>query len=514
MQSGFLISKSSKKQASKARSETNPKGEERSMNDLRFGSPAFISAAQETWKRHEHLKASIFLHPEQGPPSLQTALYLYPAAKETLSKYTLQPITPPPQGWPFEIAPKRGPSGRGLMVATRDIAVGEIIVEECPLIVAPRIISLVDLEALVALFPEENRKAWDTLPNCKGPEVPINAAIMRSNAVAKHFSDDDQMPYCEVFNRISRMEHSCCPNTYMRRFEDSLVNQVLAVRFIPKGASITNHNVDIMRPRTQRQSDLQRMWSLECHCEACDLKNIVEMKKSDQRRAFLSKKKLPLPAVVGLCREPDTISLANIDHLLKEIKYAELENLGFPDILVPKISLAILYAAMGQRDKAIEITKTLFPTMKLFDFLVPEPILRAMEESISAPPAFSPNRGTSQNPNFSDLERIASDPNAKVILFTQDGPKQHFIAEMMTKSEVSARPEISVTHVPLEDMVERLLNSMTPEERASFEQFSQNMHNDPAFRKDILDTMREEGALPEEMLEFMEKRHAGGNGKV
>ncbi|KAH8928177.1 hypothetical protein BT69DRAFT_1329810 [Atractiella rhizophila] len=502
-------SKSSRKRSSKSSkntAETQSKEDERTLNDYRFGSPAFVAAAQETWKRHWHLKPSIFLLPEQGPPSLQTVFCLYPSAKEIVLKHTVQPITPPAKGWPFNIIPNRGPGGKGLMVATRDIAIGEVIIEERPLVIAPRIATMGDSEVVVSLLPEENRKLWDNLPNCKGPEVPKNQAIMRSNAVSRPLSDEEEkdIPCGAVFNQLSRMEHSCCPNTYTRNLEDSVINQVIANRFIPKGASITTSNVDILRPRSQRQSELERMWSIECHCEACDFKNIGELKASDQRRAFLSRK-VSLDSVIDWC-EQDTITQAKINLLIKEIKYAETEKVGFyPNIALSKIGLFFLYDAMGRLDKLIEVAESLLPTIKFFHFVVPEPLITRMQNTVTGVPFESTEtkeeavRKPDKKRKASDFRRMASNPNTKRYFFLPNGPIEPWMEDVMS-GKVDDMP---VGQVSMEQMFGYYLDSMGPDGRKNDEQFRKRMDEDPAFRQANMEKVRQMGILPEEYF----KRH-------
>lgn len=85
---------------------------------------------------------------------------------------------------------------------------------------------------------------------------------------------------------VSRMNHSCLPNTeYTQSDEDGLF-KFWAVKNIAEGEEITLSYVDEFEPYERRKQILEERWKIVCDCDACDLTTEFG-KTSDCRRAVM-----------------------------------------------------------------------------------------------------------------------------------------------------------------------------------------------------------------------------------
>ncbi|KAH8928183.1 hypothetical protein BT69DRAFT_1293528 [Atractiella rhizophila] len=202
--------------------------------------------------------------------------------------------------------------------------------------------------------------------------------------------------------------------------------------------------------------------------------------------------------------------MSNVNQLLKEIKYAEVERLGFyPNIAFSKICLFFVYFGIGLLDKSIELAESVLPTIKLFDFVVPEPIITQMENTVngvrltSKDPKEEPPRKSSKKLDISDIRRMVSDPNGKMIFLQPEGPMEPWMEDVMSGN---FDPDIPVAEVPLEQMVGYMLDSKGPDGRKEFERFRKRMDEDPAFEQYNTEMVRRMGILPEEYFKSHGKK--------
>lgn len=180
----------------------------------------------------------------------------------------LPPFNPPA----YELRDIPG-KGKG-MIATRDIALGEIVIVERPVTIYETFIDLESLngfEQYVKMFMNpEIWKAYNNLCNVKGDSISHFRGVCNTNAFevdidffGKHNS------YGAVFLELSRLNHSCGPN--LDRLWDShlFVFTVQAVRPIRAGQELTVGYENICEPHAFRRSELERKYKFDCACGYC-----------------------------------------------------------------------------------------------------------------------------------------------------------------------------------------------------------------------------------------------------
>ncbi|KAK0241693.1 hypothetical protein EDD85DRAFT_993909 [Armillaria nabsnona] len=90
--------------------------------------------------------------------------------------------------------------------------------------------------------------------------------------------------YAGVFNELSRLNHSCRPNTYRTFDMVSFAMEICAVRDIEEGEEITTYYTHLFLPTTTRQQNLEP-YGVRCDCASCSNPRV-----SDDRRMEIAKK--------------------------------------------------------------------------------------------------------------------------------------------------------------------------------------------------------------------------------
>ncbi|THU86387.1 SET domain-containing protein [Dendrothele bispora CBS 962.96] len=193
--------------------------------------------------------------------------------------------------------------GKGMgMFATCDIEWGELILTERPLLVFPasnrHMSSLaypkdftIDqiqqaqlnqlekvMETLVNQMPKENQEAYKRLANCHQEDGsgPLHG-IARTNGFSIGDYYEPKIPgfpeaatrYSGTFKDISRINHSCRPNTRRDWDSPTFSLHLRATKPIKKGQEITlSYISDGVDPTTGRQRQLAS-YGFTCTCEAC-----------------------------------------------------------------------------------------------------------------------------------------------------------------------------------------------------------------------------------------------------
>ncbi|CAL1698976.1 unnamed protein product [Somion occarium] len=222
-------------------------------------------------------------HPDEWPV---TEAILMGDMEEALLAFPGFPTSfePPPKK--HEVRPIPG-IGYG-MFATEDIAVGDLIIRERPLViltpiapvVAPRLV-------LVERLTDENREAFFALHNCKGPDLDPVIGIINTNAVHATLPGF-KGPCAAVCKEISRANHSCSPNALFSWDIASFSESLHAIWPIAKGEQIYVCYGDQYAPRDTRREFLLRRYKFHCKCYSCGLPD-ADSRRSDTRRAILEK---------------------------------------------------------------------------------------------------------------------------------------------------------------------------------------------------------------------------------
>jgi hypothetical protein len=176
--------------------------------------------------------------------------------------------------------------GRGL-VTTQDIAPGTLLISEAPVLTTDVVTSfdmdVTEQDLLTALkkLPSESQESFRSLHNnyaLEDPKHPLSG-IVRSNAYPLGAGAE----VGGVFPDISRINHSCLPNT-VQYWNPLLEKQTIyAVRKITSGDEITTSYHE-GGPSTERKKILKEHFGFECTCEICSLPTEA-LSESDERLA-------------------------------------------------------------------------------------------------------------------------------------------------------------------------------------------------------------------------------------
>ncbi|PBK71608.1 SET domain-containing protein [Armillaria solidipes] len=221
-----------------------------------------------------------------------------------------QPIKDSDLGGNYRISPT---PGKGLgMFATRDFNTGDLIVNERPLMVVPRIPvgvltdeGVLDEKATKTILHqaekvmcpifkrmrEEDKKAFMELHNShlqdgSGPIL----GVIRTNGYV--FGDEAETNsnastkenHTSIFKDLSRVNHSCSPNTSHKFHVSTFSMQLRAARDIKVGEEIFTTYTDILEPAAVRAKDLTS-YQITCACRAC-----LDPDRSDPIRAAVLKR--------------------------------------------------------------------------------------------------------------------------------------------------------------------------------------------------------------------------------
>ncbi|KAJ8522229.1 hypothetical protein ONZ45_g1188 [Pleurotus djamor] len=214
--------------------------------------------------------------------------------------------------------------GKGLgMIAARDIKQGELICSERALLIVPgallgdrtvnqpkamNISKLKDnvlyyrksidaheanIQKALERMSEEDREKFLALWDChkeEGTTGPLYGRV-RTNGFGVFASKeypDGKIWYTGVYNNLSRMNHSCTPNTHMSASPSSLSYQCYASSPIRKGDEITTSyigdrfasNLNAAEEKEERKR-LLKGYGIACACDVCEGKPIVHKVKVD-----------------------------------------------------------------------------------------------------------------------------------------------------------------------------------------------------------------------------------------
>jgi hypothetical protein len=174
--------------------------------------------------------------------------------------------------------------GKGLIV-TQDIAPGTLLISEAPILTTDVVTSFdmditeSDLKSALAKLSSEAQESFRSLHNnyaAEDPKHPLSG-IVRSNAYPLGAGAE----VGGVFPDISRINHSCLPNT-VQYWNPMLEKQTIyAVRKIPAGTEITTSYHE-GGPSSDRKKILKDHFGFECSCEICSLP-VDQLADSDKR---------------------------------------------------------------------------------------------------------------------------------------------------------------------------------------------------------------------------------------
>ncbi|KAI5476674.1 hypothetical protein MNV49_007387 [Pseudohyphozyma bogoriensis] len=194
------------------------------------------------------------------------------------------PVPAPTTSPSYEIVPVEG-KGLG-MVATRDIARGELILEEQVVTFTGKTHDVDSyVEAAVSMLsPESKQKVLGLVNSVDGSSVE-DAVYDTLNTNQMSVSAYLDRPFSYTLNMTnpvsvlegsalapltSRLNHDCTPNADYH-FSANMTMRLVAVRAIAKGDEITDSYVPITSPFATRQEELEELYNFTCRCKTCSL---------------------------------------------------------------------------------------------------------------------------------------------------------------------------------------------------------------------------------------------------
>ncbi|KAI0376022.1 SET domain-containing protein [Hypomontagnella monticulosa] len=103
--------------------------------------------------------------------------------------------------------------------------------------------------------------------------------ILRTNAFSYTLGEDSHMA---LYPQVSRINHACRPNAFIRFTPSSLAVSIVALRDIEVGEELSITYVPLGKTREERQEALQK-WGFNCTCSLCTASK-SEIAASDYRR--------------------------------------------------------------------------------------------------------------------------------------------------------------------------------------------------------------------------------------
>ncbi|TLD18200.1 hypothetical protein PspLS_10509 [Pyricularia sp. CBS 133598] len=174
--------------------------------------------------------------------------------------------------------------GKGV-VANTNIAKGELLFRERPVLVEtmarPKYVGVKHQSKLL-------ERAWARLPSSERDAV-LGLSHHSSGHVLRGIMDSntfgmtlDGVPHSGLFPRISRINHSCRPNVYVRYTRSTLELEVVAYKDIAVGTELgVSYTPLNMLSRDRRQVLLG--WGFNCTCQLCSAPSHI-LESSDANR--------------------------------------------------------------------------------------------------------------------------------------------------------------------------------------------------------------------------------------
>ncbi|KAL4256209.1 SET domain-containing protein [Pleurotus pulmonarius] len=217
------------------------------------------------------------------------------------------------------------------VVAAIDLAPGDLIIVESPLFLFRPEGAMIYKDLLQRAFDkldDGKKEAFMKLDNAHPEtEYPPLVGIFNTNAYdvqkSDHADSDVDSPYIAVFNDISRINHSCSPNTIRLWRASSSTMHISACRAIPAGTELTTHYRDPLLPSSDRGASLLAIYKFVCACPAC-----LNPTASDKARLRLQQSRGRLADVAAWARAapPSPEFLADTLELLGLVQEEGLES--------------------------------------------------------------------------------------------------------------------------------------------------------------------------------------------
>jgi SET domain len=185
-------------------------------------------------------------------------------------------------------------------IASRDIAIGELLIEEPALFslqnhnswFAPsESYSAARAESAVDKLSAEDQQRFYALHGYDSSGNYSEGGDGRSSRSAIHIYRTNAYPMGSgrsgMFPLISRLNSACIPNVHYNYDEDRCVSTVHAIHPISAGEEIVNCYLGLFLTRAERIAYYRRNFGFSCSCQCCSLTG-TEQLDSDARRQSLA----------------------------------------------------------------------------------------------------------------------------------------------------------------------------------------------------------------------------------
>ncbi|KAM5543458.1 hypothetical protein V8D89_002709 [Ganoderma adspersum] len=219
--------------------------------------------------------------------------------------------------------------GKGI-VATRAIALGELVLAEAPLFTQIQSRSNATVVAALAALSHADQRRYFSLANARrGTAVPPPIGVFETNALPCGNNDARRgvaASSAAIFILGSRFNSSCQPN--VSNYWDERMQKITfrATRAIAEGEELCISYLDVLAVRDERRRGLRAAFGFLCRCVACSREG-AELRASDERRTAVAR----LYQEIGACENNPAVKAA-------------LRLLG-EEGLLPHFGLTLYYAA-------------------------------------------------------------------------------------------------------------------------------------------------------------------------
>ncbi|KAK0478852.1 hypothetical protein IW261DRAFT_1608306 [Armillaria novae-zelandiae] len=219
-----------------------------------------------------------------APSETRTALFAmddFPAPLETpfYTTYTIRDVPG---------------AGKG-MFTTKNIAPGDLILREHPVVVIPEVIPTMNgapsqfIPLAVQNLPPKEKEAFLQLHDCKNFPDKVKGIVDTNAMNIGRLPGPFEGSFAGVALGLSRINHSCAPNAICTWHTPSFTFNITAFKPIKAGEQIFISYLtqnEILKPRATRIKSLQDKYAFTCKCSSCSLPK-KESRGSDGRRALL-----------------------------------------------------------------------------------------------------------------------------------------------------------------------------------------------------------------------------------
>jgi hypothetical protein len=173
--------------------------------------------------------------------------------------------------------------GRGKgVVATRDIAAGELVLAEKPLFrIKKDMLTARSLKAAVDKLGTEQRADFYGLYRCGAQSLTPELDILSTNSIQLGETGDTGL-----FKIACRINHACSANANNWWSEKDNKVHWHAIKPINKGDEVVFSYIGQLQTRKERMEVLKTRYGFKCTCEVCNLTGSA-LAESDARRKVL-----------------------------------------------------------------------------------------------------------------------------------------------------------------------------------------------------------------------------------